>query len=197
MVFVTIPIRRLLRGLYRLCQCGCGTLIPCLTKNSISKYKIGHSNKNKRGENAPHWIGGRVKSGLYWYLKMPEDIHSKKDGYVAEHVYFYTQYHKCCMLFWGVVHHIDPVREGYCNNMVWNLMGLTNRQHASMHKKGNTYGKNKKVDMSSRRCSKCGTDKTYIKREKYSSWHRDGKGGFLCYLCYAKKIYNIIHNKIV
>src|SRR6478752_8450435 len=97
----------------------------------------------------------------YWRLYLPTYFKSNRDGRVKEHVYFFQEYYKCCLLPWAHVHHKDKNRE---NNMPWNLQGMMKKQHYKLHKKDRSWeGK----DMTHRRCSICGSDKTRIKSGKY------------------------------
>lgn len=176
-------LRRLFKHLYKRCACGkCNYLIPVLKNNGqFAKYKHGHA---PNGENHYEWKGGRVKYGDYWFLYMPNYYHAWKKGYVAEHIYVFQEYNKCCLLSWGVVHHIDPVTPDYCNNMPWNLQGMMKSQHSKMH--------NIK-DMVDRFCSM--SDCKY--RSKYNRhWHKDGKGRYLCHNCYYKVKYYNEKNKL-
>lgn len=130
--------------------------------NGIPKrFKKGHYYiliKNRI--NHPKWKGGRSKDkDGYWRYQLPDYFSARRDGRVLEHVYNFQEYHRCCMLKWGVIHHVDENKE---NNMVWNLRGMTRGQHMSLHGK---------KDMSSRRCFKCGSDKTYIQKKGTHQWH--------------------------
>lgn len=172
-----------------LVECGCGIcheIVFLRDKWSrIVKYKNGHCNRGrklknvKKGPDNHNWKGGRKIVGGYWYIWMPYYFSSKKNGYVLEHVYFYQEYHKCCMLKWGVVHHIDENKE---NNMPWNLQGMTRGQHITLHKTGViSYQK----DMDNRFCKYC-NGKTYVTKDGYEQWNGDEISGFICKNCYDK-----------
>lgn len=157
------------------CACGCNIVITLRNRKCIErKFINGH--KNQKGSNNPSWKGGRAHHHGYWHLWMPDYYRSSKVGYVPEHVYFYEQYHKLCMLPWGEVHHIIPVKKGG-SNLPYNLMGMMKKDHVRMHNKNNKYNYNKHIDTSDRRCYSCRTDKTYIKKPKKKShtpcpiWH--------------------------
>ena len=124
-----ISLRHIFRGLYRRCGCNCGKLINIVDKRGRPREFLKNHDKigkqflfAKKGENHYNWKGGRKLSNNYYFLYIPEYYRSDSLGYVAEHIYFYEQYHKVCILPWIVVHHIIPVSKGYCNNMPWNLM---------------------------------------------------------------------------
>ena len=170
-------------------MCGCGEVIFRRSKDrKIRYYKNGHSNKGKktkivrRGPEHNNWKGGRKKTEDYWELWMPDYFSAKKNGYVLEHVYFFQEYHQCCILKWGVVHHIIPVSKDYCNNMPWNLMGMTKGRHIALHKTGViSYQK----DMTNRFCKYCG-GKTYITPSGHKQWYGDEINGFRCRKCDSK-----------
>jgi len=56
------------------------------------------------------------------------DIH----GYVYEHVFVMENYYQCCMLKWGVVHHINEIPT---DNRPENLQGMMRFQRTTLHKK--------------------------------------------------------------
>jgi hypothetical protein len=148
---VSVSIRRLFKGYYKHCECGCGYLIKCIKRNGkFVRFVSGH---NKKGINNPNWKGGRYLDKLngYWMLYIPDYFSADERGFMREHVYFYQEYHKVCVLPWAVVHHIDENKQ---NNMPWNLQGMTRKQHTKLH--------NPKLDTSDRFCSKC-ENKTSIK----------------------------------
>ena len=183
-----ISLRRLFRGLYRLCCCGCGKLINIVDKRGRPRrFLTGHGGKGKpflfalKGENHYNWKGGRKKHGNYWMLLLPDYFSVQKNGYVYEHVYNYQEYYQCCILPWGVVHHIDPVRKGYCNNMVWNLIGMLRSKHITLHKKGS---EGKKINMSGRFCKICKGKTRFI--SGYEHWYGNKENGWMCHKCYKR-----------
>jgi hypothetical protein len=102
----------------------------------------------------------------------------------------FQEYYQCCMLPWGVVHHKDPVRKGYCNNMIWNLEGMMRSKHTEIHNMGN---QRHRKDLSGRRCSNpnCKNPiKIYYNDKGKERWLKDGKGGFNCQNCYQNKKYH-------
>lgn len=171
-----ISIIQAFRGLYRLCQCGCKYLIRIISKSGIiRRYKKGHKIRtiNQLGFNNNNWKIGRTKRGDYWYIRVNNE-------YKREHVYFYEQYNKLCMLDWGEVHHIDHNKE---NNMPWNLEGMMKGAHMILHKI---------KDRTNIFCSICGSDKTYMRKLKSGSrplWKTDGKENIICSKCSCKQNY--------
>lgn len=177
-----ISIIRLFRGLYRRCECGCGYLIKILKHNgNFNRFKKGHHIRKT----------GRFKKGDYWVLTgffgYPN---ANKNGKVFEHVYFYQEYHKVCVLKWVVVHHIDPVREGYCNNMPWNLTTIMRGQHISFHQKTR---KRDRKDFSKRVCFVCKKKNDYIK--KGINYWRNIDNNPICTECYDKSSQKMEYDK--
>jgi len=120
----------------KLCECGCGNPTK-IHRGKPRRFLDHHYAKTMIGKRAIGWKGGRRKDKEgYYFLFIPDYYRSDINGYVREHIYFYEQYYNCCILPWGVVHHIIPVSKDYCNNMIYNLMGMTIKQHISLHKKG-------------------------------------------------------------
>ncbi len=139
-----LSIRQVFKGFYKLCECNCGTLISVInTKGRFSRYAYRHNfinislnpgNRDKTGPNSSNWKGGRTRDRNYWFLLLPNYFSSAKNGRIYEHIYFYQEYYQCSLLPWGVVHHIIPCSKDYCNNMPWNLMGMTRSAHQKLHR---------------------------------------------------------------
>jgi hypothetical protein len=167
-------LKQLFSGIYKLCECGCGKLIPFINKNNKpSKYFHGHNLGKK--ENHNNWKGGRYQAtDDYWMILMPGYYRSNVRGYVPEHVYFYEQHYKCCILKWGEVHHLDLDKN---NNKISNLQGMMDREHTRLHKRINTDG---------RFCFNCGSKETYTRKNGSRVWHFDLEGNILCNKCGCK-----------
>lgn len=145
------------------------------------------------------WKGGRKfnKEEGYWSLYLPDYFSADKGGYVRENVYIFQEYHKCCMLPWGDVHHKDFNKE---NNKISNLIGLMHSKHLSLHKLG------KHKDTSDRRCYRCKSNKTNFKapnlksgnKTPYPRWQHLpwDKINWYCDRCYTneKRYYKSISN---
>lgn len=142
-----------------------------------------HYQRLRKQELNHHWKGGRYKMNNYWVLYLPDYFSSSKYGRVYEHIYVYQEYNKCCLLPWGQVHHKDPVRNGYCNNMPWNLEGMMKQIHIDLHMKGNQYGKNNIKNMDDRICSFPLCKNPNIKSKL---WSKDVNDQWLCQSCYSK-----------
>ena len=157
------------------CRCACGTEIKLKNKTSsyLLRYALNHHTKGKEGLKGlrnGNWKGGRTKKGDYWYIRI--------DGkYVLEHVYFYEQKNKVCVMPWCVVHHIDENKE---NNMPWNTTTMFWGEHTSYHST---------IDKSDRQCSRCGKSHTY------DDWFYDENMNFICRRCYYKIWYKKSKNK--
>lgn len=173
------------------CKCGCGGLLFRRDKQRrLKQYINNHANK---GNQNPMWKGGRYKSGEYWLLRMPNLHNSNKRGYIPEHIYFFQEYHKCCLLKWGVVHHIDEHKE---NNMPWNLQGMMKKEHSKYHFKKNNMIQYTKKDMSNRRCNLC-NNITQIDKKGYFRWYKNRNGKFTCQKCYLLNKYYLNKAKIL
>ena len=121
-----------------LIECSCGRCGQVLSRTDeryrIRNHLYGHYQKERKGELNNFYKYGRFKKDNYWILSGFYGYpNASKDGKIREHVYFYQEYHKVCMLPWAVVHHIEPVTEDYCNNMSWNLEAMMKSEHTRMH----------------------------------------------------------------
>ena len=121
-------------GNKRLCACGCGELSSAVDRRGRPRRFIwGHDNKFKLGHENPAWIGGRHNDSKgYPMIKCVGHPKADAQGYVYEHVLVMENYYQCCMLKWGVVHHINEIRT---DNRPENLQGMMRYQHSSLHHK--------------------------------------------------------------
>lgn len=167
------------------CKCGiCGQVRFLRDKRGRIRHFINYHG-SPRSQNNPCYKNGRYQHNNYWFLTGFYGYpNANKGGIIAEHIYVYQEYHQCCMLKWGEVHHIDPVREGYCNNMPWNLMGMMSNSHTRYHNLNTkTY---KRKNRSHYKCSLCSSDKTYVQKDGIPKWISDRIDGWLCVNCYER-----------
>jgi hypothetical protein len=86
-----------------------------------------------KGENNPNWRGGSfIKNTGYRMIKSYGHPREDRCHYVFEHIIVYEKYHKCCVLQWGDIHHINKDR---LDNRPENLIGMTKAQHALFSRK--------------------------------------------------------------
>lgn len=159
------------------CACACGTLIHSIgiTGKPI-RFAPGHNLRVQSviGPDNPFWKCGRYKTKFgYWMVWAPNHPKSKK-GYIQEHRLVFEQFHKCCMLPWGEVHHKNGLKD---DNIIKNLLGFTKKQHRQIH--------HKKIPPD-RKCHLCRSGNTILnKRTGGYDWYRYGEN-FLCKKCYDK-----------
>ena len=97
------------------------------------RFIKGHDNKFKTGCENLKWIGGRHNDSKgYPMIKCVGHPKADAQGYVYEHVLVMETYYQCCMLKWGVVHHVNEIRT---DNRPENLQGMMRYQHTSLHHK--------------------------------------------------------------
>ena len=103
--------------------------------------------------------------------------HPRNDyGFVSEHVLVYEQSHKCCMLRWSVVHHINHNQQ---DNRIENLQGMTYPTHLKHHRRERQELKSHRI------CSLCSGKETYKRRGVWPVWyHVDDPERILCSHCY-------------
>ena len=170
------------------CACGCGTE---LNQNSIyrtSKFIHGHNaslrlgtlnpNYGRRGSETSQYKTGRSKaSGGRYYLKSGMYGYDGADKYgrIYEHIYIFQEYHKCCMLKWGEIHHKNG---NGLDNRITNLEGMMGSEHDKIH--------HKKKDTTKTFCLQCG-GKTTTDKRGYERWHRY-QDGYRCDICYKRDL---------
>jgi hypothetical protein len=128
------------------------------------KYIKEHYHGFKKRDAHMNWKGGRTvdKKGYILILK-PDHPFCNAMGYIREHRLVYEDYHKCCLLYWVMIHHINGIKD---DNRIENLHATTISDHMILHKTGIF------KDMSDRYCKRCGTTKTSKYEGKYDLWRR-------------------------
>jgi hypothetical protein len=84
--------------------------------------------------NSKPYVTKTIHSGSGYYRLNKQWNHPRHDdkGRVFEHILVYEQFHRCCVLMWGIIHHISGDRQ---DNRIENLEGMTRAQHNIHHKK--------------------------------------------------------------
>lgn len=117
------------------------------------------------------------KSNQGYLLVWNKDHPKAYSGRVLEQVMVFEEYHKCCILRWGVVHHINEVKT---DNRIENLQGMTRAQHVSLHQVDKRIPANRK-------CCKCGLSKTNVGKDGTAKWSVVDRAAnlFHCNACYS------------
>ena len=126
---------------------------------------------DRSGANNPNWKGGHKEN--HGYITILKRGHPRADihGYVFEHIVVYEQYHKCCILRSGHVHHIDKNKK---NNHIGNLVLLKAGAHIAHHHI---------KDMTGRSCFECG--RNYSSSRRWN-WNKE-RTGLICGTCYMTR----------
>lgn len=177
MIFVSISLYKIFRGLYKRCECKrCDYLIPVVNKRGrFCKYKYKHFPK---GENNPNWKGGKSKRDGYNVLNgINYHPNLTKDGVILEHIKVFTDYYQCCLLPWANIHHRNRKRD---DNRIENLEGMTRWAHTKLH--------NPKQVFPDRTCKLCGTSDTKLNKSGTPMWYTNPltKEKHVCAKCYYK-----------
>jgi HNH endonuclease len=104
-------------------------------------YIQGHSTRlwDQKGEKSPSWKGGIYINSWGYLLRMRKGHpRGDKNGYVFEHILNFEDAHRCCVLVWGNIHHIDHNK---LNNSSENLEGMTSSDHTLYHNAHRVYKK--------------------------------------------------------
>lgn len=100
-------------------------------KKAGALRRRGASTKNRRGENAPCWKGGRfVSKHGYVFVRKPEHPMAAANGYVAEHRLVAAESLNTILGPKDEVHHINGV---HGDNRPENLMVIPSGAHQKLH----------------------------------------------------------------
>lgn len=153
------------------CACGCYEDIPVydFANKKFRTYKLGHHHKDPTKKN---WKGGkRIHNKGYIEIYTGKS----KRKYEFEHRLVYEEYHKCCLLPYTDIHHINGIK---IDNRIENLQPMYDNDHLSFHKKFNEIPND-------RICFNCGNNKTYTNTNGYPNW-RIYEGNYICIKCYYR-----------
>jgi HNH endonuclease len=163
----------------RLCECECGELIPAINKRrELARFKRAHNLVlSKIGSENQNWKGGRYKDSR-GYIRIWRHGHpyATGRGYVPEHRLVMEEHLGRYLWDFEDVHHKNGIKT---DNRIQNLQLLNHGEHSRL---------TNKIDMSRRRCSRCGSDKTRIGKEGYACWSISFiDGEIICDRCYSKE----------
>lgn len=195
---MTISLIKAFRGLYRLCQCGCGSLVKIIRKNGLfTRYIAGHHDRKSKKPRKPKKY--RTTNGGYNVIYKPYYPYSHpKSGYAKEHRYIMYLYlsilnNKVTYLSENDdVHHINGNKK---DNRIENLELIKHGNHSKITYKDNNglkeYKTIKEELQLKKYCNLCKSKTTRrilfkSKNEKYYytyDWRSDINGN-LCYYCY-------------
>jgi hypothetical protein len=161
-----------------ICKCNCGTEINIRQDHYLKRYVKGHFRRTLKGENHWNWKGGKALDKRYKQIWSPN--HPFRNGYgcVLEHRLVMEKHIGRYLLPEEVVHHMN---KNIRDNRIENLMLFpNNKEHL-------------KYERSIRPKNRCSNpnckdpENTYVDKNGYDQWFRDGKGQYLCSKCYNRK----------
>jgi hypothetical protein len=112
-----------------LCLCGCKQQTN-LYRKKPNRFIYGHNPRIRFRELNPRWKNGVYMKNGYRYIMRKGHPKADRDGYVQEHRLVYEDYHKCCLLNWSEIHHINGIRT---DNRIENIQPMSKKQHSKLH----------------------------------------------------------------
>lgn len=181
------------------CKCGCGGIKPLINSHGDIRYYInGHNSNGQKGNNNPNWKGGICFNNNYLIIYRPDHHQASKIGYVRLHRYVYEYFHKCCILPWVEVHHINNIST---DNHKHNMILLPKPEHTKITIKERGIFKirferiktKRTKDHSNTVCLLCNSNKTknHVKTNKPIWFHH--RDGYICSTC-KRRLRWIINN---
>jgi HNH endonuclease len=108
----------------KLCECGCGSIIPTINKKrQKARFKHGHNSRILIGSKSPFWKGGK-RLTRYGYTEVWISPHR----FVLEHRLVMEQYLGRKLESWEDVHHINGIKT---DNRIENLQLMNHKEHSS------------------------------------------------------------------
>jgi hypothetical protein len=162
-----------------ICRPECKTMIRAYGRwGQPNKYAIGHSGFLRSGKKSPSYKNGFVwinKKYRYQLFKGHPNADAK--GYIMFHRIVFEMYHKCCLLSWTDIHHIDGNTK---RNHPENLQPLFRNEHSSITHKGIKHKKKRYR----RKCVECGSKTTPRRKNGTYKWYEVSSRRFRCDKCY-------------
>ena len=125
-----------------ICHPNCTVIIRAWDKLGVPrKYANGHNGVHNAGKNNGMYKGGlKPRAKGYFGILFRGHPNTDSKGYIMIHRIVYEMYHKCCLLPWADIHHIDGNKK---RNHPENLQGMLHSQHSILTNKGKKKEKKK------------------------------------------------------